>query len=139
MSAHYIIQTTDGKYAVVLSGDDGQVSARQYDGLTARAPYGLAGVRYVLAHAETKHRDVSTLDVTDLCGIKAWRAPRAAEPTVVFGFEARGDGAWSSEACGAQDRSNYFDTLAEAEAQLPRLARTLGCDISEVRVVEVRL
>lgn len=58
---------------------------------------------------------------------------------IVFGFEAFCDGRWSTSAAGAQDRSNYFDTRESAEAELPNLARALGCDIDQVRVVEVEV
>lgn len=54
-----------------------------------------------------------------------------------FGFEARTDGQWSAYAAGTQGDSNYFDSREEAEAELPRLAASLDCDVADVRVVEV--
>lgn len=52
-------------------------------------------------------------------------------------FEALVDGQWSREAAGQQDASNYPASREAAEAELPRLAETLECDVSEVRVVRV--
>lgn len=54
-----------------------------------------------------------------------------------YAFEALVDGQWSRESAGPQDASNTFETRNEAEAELPRLARALDCDESELRVVEV--
>lgn len=59
------------------------------------------------------------------------------DATASYGFEGLVDGQWSAEACGVQDRSNYFRTREAAEAEIPRLARVLKCDPSKIRVVEV--
>lgn len=56
-----------------------------------------------------------------------------------WGFEARNEyGIWTREAAGVQDDSNYLDSREAAEAELPRLAKMLGCDVGLVRVVEIR-
>lgn len=54
-----------------------------------------------------------------------------------YGFEVLVDGQWSAEMCGHQGPDNYFTTREEAEAELPRLAACLECDVCELRVVEV--
>jgi hypothetical protein len=54
-----------------------------------------------------------------------------------YGFEAQVDGQWSRDAAGQQDGSNTFDTREEAKAEIPRLARVLGCDEGDLRVVAV--
>lgn len=64
----------------------------------------------------------------------------ATAPARRFGFELYDAEArrWSAEACGEQNDSNYLETEAEAIAELPRLARVLGCDVSELRVTATR-
>lgn len=52
-----------------------------------------------------------------------------------YAFEARAHEQWAREHAGDQGPSNYLATLAEAEAELPRLASALGCALSEVRIV----
>ena len=54
-----------------------------------------------------------------------------------YGFEARTSDGWSAEAAGQQDASNYLPTREAAEVEVPALAATLGCDVDDVRVVEV--
>lgn len=70
---------------------------------------------------------------------------------VAYGFELRvtnnhsswGDAQyvhgdyWSAEACGEQGPDNYHATREDAEAELPNLASVLGCDVADLRVVEV--
>lgn len=51
-----------------------------------------------------------------------------------FGFEALVDDQWSREAAGEQTGS-LFASREDAEAELPRLAAKLECDVSELRVV----
>lgn len=46
------------------------------------------------------------------------------------------DGMWAREHVGANE-SNAFDSREEAEAELPRLAEVLGCEVSELRVVGI--
>ena len=55
--------------------------------------------------------------------------------TTAFAFEARVGGQWAREHAG--DGGETYETHAEAMADLPTLAKCLGCDVTEVRVVEV--
>lgn len=72
--------------------------------------------------------------VADDVGLVA--APREGY-RVAYGFEMLVDGEWSADACGETDASNAFDTERAAEGELPNLARVLGCDVAELRVVPV--
>jgi hypothetical protein len=51
----------------------------------------------------------------------------------MYGFEALSEDVWAMDHAGEQNRSNYFSTREQAEAELPRLAQALECDVSEVR------
>lgn len=56
--------------------------------------------------------------------------------TTMYAYEARlANGAWSIQAAGQQDRSNYIATREQAEAGLAALAASLDCSIEDVRVV----
>jgi len=62
-----------------------------------------------------------------------------------YGFEIRtsvfksglivSDDGWTDDGIGEQDESNTFDTRDAALAELPRLAKVLECDESDLRVV----
>jgi len=57
-----------------------------------------------------------------------------------YGFELLTENdTWDASRCGAQDRSNTFDTAEQAQAELPRLAEVLGIDPERLRVAEIEV